>query len=281
MPRRNIFDLISANWDLSTELDTITNLFNMHDMLVWDETTYSIEEVVDSYLLSKWSQRGTCISTLQMKYRLGIGPLVTFPFNDVADADQCNSILIRLEYISNMMHLIDITQIQDFDIFGAYGMLGENLKQLLEHIGYFQSVDKVSERVLIIPKDAAVMSVVEVANPTTVPYILQYNHFLLKGDIEQKSRILNLLGAELEPKRSDLAKRNIRLSEAVFFMLNNMNIRHNNKIPGKNYKANVANMERNEIEEWYDDTYQLILLAYLELDNADRLSKIDELKTKI
>ena len=62
-------------------------------------------------------------------------------------------------------------------------------------------------------------------------------------------------------------------------MLNNMNIRHNNISEGKNYKDAVSKMNESTIEEWYDETFQLILLAFLELDNEERLSKIGELKT--
>lgn len=65
-------------------------------------------------------------------------------------------------------------------------------------------------------------------------------------------------------------------------MLNNLNIRHNNKNKGdKNYKEYVAKMRKNRLEKWYDELYQMILLAFLLMDNAERAEKVKELKEKI
>ena len=62
---------------------------------------------------------------------------------------------------------------------------------------------------------------------------------------ELKKQILLALGSELEPKRRELEKRNKQLSEDIFFMLNNLNLRHNNRSKkDKNYKAYVANMQK-------------------------------------
>lgn len=62
-------------------------------------------------------------------------------------------------------------------------------------------------------------------------------------------------------------------------MFNNMNIRHNNCTEGdKNYREVVAKMSQDELEKWYDETYQLCLLAFLELDNVERTKKVAQLK---
>ena len=62
-----------------------------------------------------------------------------------------------------------------------------------------------------------------------------------------------------------------------------MNIRHNNVDPdlkGK-YKAYVARMPNDELEKWYDETYQMCLLAFLQLENLARKVEFDELKAEI
>lgn len=46
----------------------------------------------------------------------------------------------------------------------------------------------------------------------------------------------------------------------------------------KNYKEIVAKMTQDELEGWYDETYQMCLLAFLELDNVERTKKVAELK---
>lgn len=63
-------------------------------------------------------------------------------------------------------------------------------------------------------------------------------------------------------------------------MLNNMNIRHNNK-SGNNKKELVAQMDDEELENWYDELYQLLLFCILIKDNKDRKGRIDELLKRI
>ena len=78
--------------------------------------------------------------------------------------------------------------------------------------------------------------------------------------------------------------RHIRTSKEIIRNLlndydNNMNIRHNNSTEGdKNYREVVAKMTQDELENWYDETYQLCLLAFLELDNVERTKKVAQLK---
>ena len=84
---------------------------------------------------------------------------------------------------------------------------------------------------------------------------------------------------QLEPRRVELAAINKELANTVFFMFNNMNIRHNNSTEGdKNYREVVAKMTQDELEGWYDETYQMCLLAFLELDNVERTKKVSQLK---
>lgn len=43
----------------------------------------------------------------------------------------------------------------------------------------------------------------------------------------------------------------------------------------------VADMGAEEIEKWYDDIYQMCLLAFLELDHLDRKNRVKQLKEAI
>ena len=72
------------------------------------------------------------------------------------------------------------------------------------------------------------------------------------------------------PKRKELQVLNKQLSEDIFFMLNNMNLRHNNrsKKDMTKYKEYVAKMSKARLEKWYDELYQMLLLAFLLLDKS-------------
>ena len=148
------------------------------------------------------------------------------------------------------------------------------------HVAY---INEEQECVLVVEDKAEVTAAAEIMpTPALAVDIVRYNHRTLKGEIELKKKILLALGVELEAKRKKLHVINATLENDIFFMLNNLNIRHDNKSKGdKNYKEYVAKMRKERLEKWYDELYQMILLAFLLMDNAQRVEKIKELKGKI
>lgn len=105
---------------------------------------------------------------------------------------------------------------------------------------------------------------------------------MLQGNIEGKKEILLKFADILEAKRNELKGINKTIATNVFMLFNNMNIRHDNCSEGSPYYIEyVANMPKRELERWYDETYQLALLALLELDNIERNRKISGLKNCI
>ena len=63
-------------------------------------------------------------------------------------------------------------------------------------------------------------------------------------------------------------------------LLNKLNIRHNNVEEAK-AEAFTQQLSPEELEEWYDDTYQLLLLAFLEKDNMKRRQKVKDLQRQL
>lgn len=79
--------------------------------------------------------------------------------------------------------------------------------------------------------------------------------------------------------KNKIKESNNKLYDNINFMLNNMNIRHNNK-KGKNKKEYVSKMRKSTLEKWYDETYQMLLLAFLLDEQTKRNVKIKNLKEK-
>ena len=61
-----------------------------------------------------------------------------------------------------------------------------------------------------------------------------------------------------------------------YTLLNNQNINEPSK-----YKKYVAEIDNQHLEDWYDELYQMMLLALLLLDNIERQKSINELKEKV
>lgn len=111
----------------------------------------------------------------------------------------------------------------------------QQVQNVIEIIGYMRVIqDEIS---IFVPKDRGAVSVSEIVSPEISYKVLEYNHYTMKGDIARKRETLRILADQLEPRRVELAAINKELANNVFFMFNNMNIRHNNCTEGdKNYK---------------------------------------------
>ena len=166
----------------------------------------------------------------------------------------------------------------DYD--DEYQYLQENVSGLIEDLGYEAKVFEDDEKVLLVEKNAAATATAEIMGEDVSCKVIEYNHYLLKGDIENKRVILLALADKFEPIRAELKKIDGKLESNIGYFLNKMNIRHNNK-DGKAAKGYVAGLSFDELEKWYDEAYQMLLLAFLELDNVERNKKVDELKKKI
>lgn len=171
--------------------------------------------------------------------------------------------LSAYDYVGHRVTIREIERIMKFDL------------NALNH-----EIRKYGDKYIIVQKDAAVAEVVEIVEENLAETILEYNHYVLKGNLERKKEILIKIASILEPKRSEIDMLNSQLSSDYFYMVNTMNIRHNNCDSSDNKKYNVyfTNASVEEKEEIYDDIYQMGLLIFLLLENKKRSSKIKEIK---
>ena len=130
---------------------------------------------------------------------------------------------------------------------------------------------------IFVEMDAAADAVAEVLPDPLSWEQLTYGHRSLKGNIEGKKRILLSLGDWLEPRREQLKQANSKLCSFVFDCLNNLDLRHNNLEEGRHYNAAFAALSKEEREDVYDDVYQLLLIAVLEVDSSSRLDRLHAL----
>ena len=160
----------------------------------------------------------------------------------------------------------------------------KHITNVMKDIGYTEIEMKHNkERISIfVPKDNVAIAVSESPLiPDEVSYkVIAYHHHSMKGDLEAKKETIRKLADLLEPKRENLKNQNKKLANELFCMFNKMNIRHNNCDPsdrGK-YCKYIAEMSSEDLETWYDEIFQMCLLAFMELDHVERKAKIDELK---
>lgn len=153
-------------------------------------------------------------------------------------------------------------------------------------ITYMFQVDKVIDLVnyvraedngiiIFVPKSPEALAVAEIVGPSLSYKVIEYNHHSLKGDLVSKQNILKRMADDIEPMRKELASINKSLSDTLFQMLNKF-VRHSHdKTPF------ISTLSETELENIYDDIYQLWLLSKLELDNRDRKQRANEILAKI
>ena len=291
MSRNNIFQIMESKRDFSQEIRRLEALLHdkrgvavyttsIFDMGVPPDPIYmNIEQFVDQYAFKDWKCRGTCIDLTDMSKTLGIEDM--FDDHNLTEEE----ILIYAEYVANVLFLAECVECTDefwYKDTVIVTTARKNLESILGWMNYEQKVFPQKERVLVVRKSCAVSAVAEIVSEDLAYQIVRYNHNSLKGNIADKKAILLALGSELEPKRKDIRVINADLEDGIFYILNNLNLRHNNRSKkDKNYKEVVAKMRTNKLEKWYDELYQMFLLAYLELEQKERQDKIKELKYQI
>lgn len=153
---------------------------------------------------------------------------------------------------------------------------------VVDKIGYMQASQ--DGFIIFVEKNSAAIAVAESeAVPEALSYkIISYNHHSMKGNLEDKKATLRALADLLEPKRGSLENIDKKFSSDLFYAFNNFHIRHNNiDSESPKYKRAIGDLTKEQLEHWYDEVYQMCLLAFLRLDHANRKKDFDDLKGKI
>ena len=281
--RKSIFDIVAESIDMESETNRLVAMSSEENVLVINSYPHkTLFDYVDEYCFKDWAQRSHFIDVDDF--------LQALEFEDLKDeaAYNVDAFLTLVELIYNFWELShnkfdDDEKGYRLQWCGNYYHLKDVMDEVLSQYNHVAYINEEQECVLVVEDKPEVTAAAEIMpTPTLAVDVVKYNHRSLRGEIEQKKKILLAMGAELEAKRKRLHTINSALENDIFFMLNNLNIRHNNKSKGdKNYKEYVAKMRKDRIEKWYDELYQMILIAFLLVDNAKRADKVKELKSKI
>ena len=264
MERKNIFEILNDKYDVKEEIGKIDFLFNNAALLGYS-TNYqqgqcNVEAAVQDILLYNWKQRGSCLSCEEIRKKLGI---------DLTKSEQ-NDILTRLEYYLNIINLANLKlKFPSFQKTQQFVMLEENIKILLDHMNYECLNIEEEEKLLVIPKNPSATSVAEISTKNTAIAILMYNHASLKGVLNQKQNLLLKIYLEYEKLLQKGIDGFSEYFDKTRGLVNKLNIKHNNE-------KEIENLDNKQLEEWYDELYQLLLFCVLIKDNVKRKNKAEK-----
>ena len=238
---------------------------------------WSLYDYFDSAFL-RFYFAGTCLSLEEFDKKYG------FNFTIPGEESSIDDLVLLLEYFQNLVKGLRCANctLYRFSRTINEDFLSRYLHKMAEEMGYkFSSQDGLS---ILVEKNAVVTAVAESdLIPDDLSYkLITYDHHSMRGDLERKKAIIVRLASILEGKQMELNLVNSALKKDLFYIFNNFNLRHNNcDSKSKNYKPGIASMDKQELENWYDETYQMCLLAFMELEQADRKPKFDAIKDEI
>lgn len=274
MARKNIFDIVSKSqiepWRM---YQRVYNLFYCNDVRS-PEFGYTTvcDEVDRAFRYFPYTFRHGAITLEDFNHTYN------YSFSEYVTEEESYEELLRLcEYVVNMCVQLDKRMIKNDskynDVLAQMDYICNHAYHYMDELGF--EVIKKEEYFIIVEKSPAAEAVAEIVDDDLSYKVLEYNHFRLKGDLEAKKSILKLMADDIELQRKQLKGINGNLDSQLFQMLNKF-IRHNNSD-----EEFLKLMTDEELEGWYDETYQLWLLAKLELDNLERKKRIAKLLATI
>lgn len=228
-------------------------------------------------LFTSFNFRGTCISLQEFDEKNGF----FFP-NPAEKEPTIEDLVLLMEYFYNMLVSSQLMCVSFLGRSLDTIFLIQHIQMVANAIGYRRVTE--NGLTVFVEKDAVVTAVAgSELIPDELSYrLITYDHYSMCGDLEKKKAIIVRLASILEGKQAKLNQVNPTLKKDLFYIFNNFNVRHNNCDPqSKDYKPAIADMDKNELEKWYDETYQMCLLAFMELEQADRKPNFDAIKAEI
>lgn len=281
--RTSFWDIVGKQASFEDEIRYIDKYlyhtkFHISDL---DYSNYSLVEYIDSFYFSNWAAKNkiTCPTIADLRSRLQIDEATRSASLKVED------FLLYLEFAVNIVAIV-ILKNSDREAKIIAENIFRNIATNCERLNF--EIAKFSEEgpFKLVEKNAAATAVADKYSKADLEFsykVIEYNHFLLKGNIDRKREILNTIASKFEAVRPQLKAIGFKDIESdAGYLINNLNIRHNNADPqSTSYKTYIAAMPPAELEEWYDKTYDVLLLALLAGDFSEIHNDIQELKKKV
>lgn len=281
--RRNFAQILKdAKIDVKVEYQKLYGMLYDRSIQVSNTSWISAYDEFSTYFIA-FHFRGTCLSLDEFNDLHG------FHFEKDPTNFNIDHLISLCEYIENLLMAY---QCVPLSYPYGYGNMPtklinvqfylQQISQVIEKIGYIQAEQ--NGLTIFVEKDPAAIAVAESEFiPESLSYrLISYNHYSMKGNLAEKKATLLDLANLLEPQRINLERIDKTFARDLFYAFNNFHIRHNNADPqSPKFKKPIGDLAKEQLEFWYDEVYQMCLLAILRLEHADRKKTFEALKSEI
>lgn len=267
--RANMYDIIRwRKFDAVQEYTRIWTLFNTADRV--GPRAVSLAEQIHScmqFFPNSFKRRAITLDDFN--------DIFGFKFNPPNESVTEDELISYCEYIVTLCdHLwVYSEDCLEEDSDDLRDDLFETIESCMDELGLMPA--KRDNITIFVNKDPTVTTVAELVGESLSYDVKSYIHKQMKGNLQQKKTILKFLADDIEPQRKILNNINKTLSGDLFQMLQKF-VRHNNED-----NPYIKGLSPKELEDCYDDIYQMWLLAKLEIDNLDRKKKVEAVLQKV
>lgn len=212
---------------------------------------------------------GTAISLWDFNHRHNF----TFSTDDDLSTVDLNRLLLLCEYILNFaIHMQNIDDCMQESLF-----LIKHIRAICNKISYQES--EVKGIFVLVTRNDLINASAECSPAEVAIDLITFDYRRYKGDLDRKRQYLSKFARELEPKRECLEALSKRLTSDFFYLVNSLNIRHNNASEdSKKYFEPLGSMSDHELESWYDTLRNMAASLFLLVDYSDISESINSLK---
>ena len=253
---KNIFE-IEKRLDIQAEFNKFISGFHKIKSVPGEYlgNNYSLFGYFDIFVFRKWKFRDTMITTDEFLEHIGISKPI------LSGREQINeeTFLRYIEFVLNMIEESGYSLLNRIRGTLLESII-ENIHIILEKLNY--KSEKLEDRIILMPKNADVDSVIS-AVPQNISYlILEYNDFRIKDDLEEKKKILKQIDLYIE-ENINLKSLDNELNNAIGTIVNEMGINH--PIKKEQYKS----FTKKQLLEWYDKCFLMMLhsIRLIEINN--------------
>ena len=227
----------------------------------------TIEQYVNDFLFINYEYAGTYISIRDMRDSLKIS-------SKYLNKNNKNIMLLYFEFVLNMVYLLrrKILGTDHYNV-ASVNKLFNNIQLILEKLNY-KIIEK-NNYLYIVENDTSSSAISELY-PELSEAVIEYRRFDLKGKVTEKRNILQTLSLKVESIEQKLKGTTYNpIANDVGNLYNNLHIRHDNF--GGNPNNNIIDMSDEELEKWYDITYDTTLTALMICHYLEYNKEIDNL----
>ena len=266
------------DYDYHDEMIQIEMLFQSH-ILSFGYKEYTLENYADRRCFARWKAKEGCADTDEMRSGLNIDGILRS-----ANPSE-GEVLTYLQYVINVAELsrrsfnLEADKGYDFDI-RNYTQLISRVRDLLKRMHYDYRYVESKEFIFFIPHDAmADAAIPDIPSNPLYGALTEYRSTTLSGNLARKRELLKELGRTIENYPDNLKEGNHVLYSRIEFLLNSVNIRYDNT-EGEEKIDRIAKMSEGEIEDWYDETFRMLLIRILNRENSERMERVDQLASE-